>query len=190
MCTHLHHLSGAPPSPQHSPRPSHCRSTQTDSCTNSLHSKKLNHTALFFCACFFRLFFFQVFLCVFEIQSVINIVQNVTKKKCTFDVFRCVFFFVGWFCDFVFVFYTRQARSGLVRPCTGVGFHSPPPFNCSFQTGALFSSLWTKDSERRHIFLPPRVRQHPTLDQPLVISRGPPLKIDLCIFIYVYIKRV
>lgn len=117
-----------PPTLAPSPHPPHPYSlsrvesslpTQTDSCTNSLHCKKLNHTVFLF----LWVFFFPQLIFVFLNSIVINIVQNVTKKNV--HLVFCVFF------------YTRQAEADYYVYRRS----SPPPPPSSSPPSPLFPHL-------------------------------------------------
>lgn len=93
--------------------------TQTDSCTNSLHCKKLNHTVFFsfFCGfCFPQLFF------VFLNSIIINIVQNVTKENV--HLVFCVFFYTRQ-AEADYYVYRRSSPSS--PPLTSVTSAATPP---------------------------------------------------------------
>lgn len=137
-------------------------------------------------------FFLPTPLLWFLNSIIINIVQNVTKKKCTLDFSWWVFFFVCFFflCFFLNFLY-KAGRSGLLRLLAfGPLPRSPPRL---LPTGAPCPFLDEGFRVPRHAPTPPHFPAD-LLTTPPSRTAGrarPPLffKIDLCIFIYVYIKK-
>lgn len=168
-----------PPTLAPSPHPPHPYSlsrvesslpTQTDSCTNSLHCKKLNHTVFLF----LWVFFFPQLIFVFLNSIVINIVQNVTKKNV--HLVFCVFF------------YTRQAEADyyVYRRSSPPPPSSSPSLLLPLSLTSCFHPQLFLPPSRSHLLTPPRSGRP---DERLVRPKQTGFKIDLYIFIYAYIKK-
>lgn len=141
--------------------------TQTDSCTNSLHCKKLNHTIFFVCV----LFFLNSSLW-FKFDH---------YKHCSKCYERNVHLVFSW------VFLYKTGRSRLLRLPAFVPF---PRLCCHLHRTLSFLCGWFRVL-RHATLLPPSFPQTPW---PLLCwgnqtSQDCRFKIDLCIFIYVYIKK-
>lgn len=143
-----------PPTLAPSPHPPHPYSlsrvesslpTQTDSCTNSLHCKKLNHTVFLFLWVFF---FSSTHLCVFKFDRYKHC-SKCYEKKCT----------LGFLCVFLY----KAGRSGLLRlpafvpsppllPPPPPPFPSPPVFihsSSSLPLALTSSPLHAQDGQTR-----------------------------------------
>lgn len=156
-----------PPPPQTLTHPpSHLQlPTQTDSCTNSLHCKKLNHTI------FFVLFFLNSSLW-FKFDHYKHC-SKCYEKKCT----------LGFLCVFLY----KAGRSGLLRLPAFVPFLTPQPHLLLPPTALSPSSVSDLECLDMRQPPPPSLLTPPLLGQPDESDHR--FKIDLCIFIYVYIKK-